>query len=76
MDDPPGLSWREIDRLARDAEDLAYMRRDEAIDEDEIRRKLADLGIPPDVIEIELERVIDCVFETQAARAVVGRASQ
>jgi hypothetical protein len=74
-DENSGLSWREIDRLAREAEDLAYERRDEVIDEDEISRKLLELGVPPQVVEFEIERVVRCVFETQEARASVRRTS-
>jgi hypothetical protein len=70
---PPGLSWREIDRLAREVEDWAYAHRDEvdisrqSVLEAEIRRRLADM-VFPEAVEIELERVTRSLFETKEAR--------
>jgi hypothetical protein len=58
-----GLARREIERLAREAEDLAYERRDDTIDERELRRKLLEMGVLPEAIGTEIERVIACVFE-------------
>ena len=66
--DQPGLSWRAIDQLARETEDWAYARRDQGdIGQDEleaeIRRQLTVAGIFPEAIEIEIERVMQCLFE-------------
>lgn len=58
-----GLSWREIEKLAREAEDLAYERRDDTIDESELHRKLLDMRVLPEAISIEIERVVACIFE-------------
>ena len=70
-EEPPGLSWRAIDQLAREIEDWAYAS-DTAIEPDEleaeIRRRLTEAGIFPEAIEIETERVMRCLFETQEAR--------
>ena len=69
---PPGLSWRAIDQLAREAEEWAYARRDRTIEpadlEAEIRRRLAKAGIFPGAVEIETERVMRCLFETRESR--------
>ena len=66
-DGPAGLSWREIERLAREVEDWAYAHRDEvdltkaSVVEAEIRRRLAG-KVLPEAVEIELERVIAALF--------------
>ena len=69
--DRPGLSWRAIDRLARDAEDWAHAS-DTPVESDElaaeIRRRLTEAGIFPEAIEIETDRVMRCLFETEEAR--------
>ena len=69
--DEPGLSWREINQLARETEEWAYARRDTTVEPDEleaeIRRRLTEAGIFPNAIEIETERVMQCLFETQEA---------
>jgi hypothetical protein len=67
-----GLSWRTIDQLAGDVEDWAYGRRHEgdvAQDdlEAEIRRRLAALGILPEGVEFESDRVLRCLFEGRDA---------
>ena len=70
-DEPPGLSWRVIDQLAREIEDWAYARRDTDTEPDleaEIRRRLTEAGIFPEAIENETERVMRCIFETEEAR--------
>jgi hypothetical protein len=65
---PPGLSRREIDRLAKEVEDWAYEHRDEvdltkaSVVEAEIRRRLAGT-VFPEAIEIEVERVTRSLFE-------------
>jgi putative DNA primase/helicase len=68
----PGLSWRAIDRLAREIEEWAYARRDTAVGPDEleaeIRRRLTEAGIFQTAIEIETERVMQCLFETREAQ--------
>ena len=67
------MSWREIDRLAREVEDWAYAHRDEvdisrqSVLEAEIRRRLADM-VFPEAVEIELERVTRSLFEPKDAR--------
>ena len=68
----PGLSWRAIDQLTKEIEEWAYARRDESDIEQaeleaEIRRRLTAAGIFPEAIEIETERVMRCLFETQEA---------
>ena len=69
----PALSWREIERLAREVEDWAYAHRDEvdltkaSVVEAEIRRRLAD-KVLPEAVEIELERVTRSLFEPKDAR--------
>jgi hypothetical protein len=68
-----GLSWREIDRIAKEVEDWAYAHRDEvdltkaSVVEAEIRRRLAG-GVFPEAVEIELERVTQSLFETKEVR--------
>lgn len=71
----PGLSWREIDQLAREIEGWAYQHRnpdsgdvDQTGLEAETRRRLIQAGIPPEAIPIEVERVLRCLFEGQEAR--------
>jgi hypothetical protein len=72
-DRPAGLSWREIDRLAREVEDWAYAHRDkvdisqQSALEAEIRRRL-DGVVFPEAVEIELERVTQRLFEPKDAR--------
>jgi hypothetical protein len=71
--DAPGLSWRAIDQLARETEEWAYARRDRgdiAVEEleAEIHRRLTAAGIFPGAIEIEAERVMQCLFEGQEAQ--------
>ena len=72
-DGPAGLSWREIERLAREVEDWAYAHRDEvdltkaSVVEAEIRRRLAG-KVLPEAVEIELERVTRSLFEPKDAR--------
>jgi Protein of unknown function (DUF3631) len=63
--DGKGLSWREIERLAEEVEDAAYHYRcenDVELDlEAEVRRRL--LGrVFPEHLEVETERVLQCVF--------------
>jgi hypothetical protein len=69
---PPGLSWREIDRLAEEVGEWVHGRRDEggisqSALEDEIRRRLAGM-VFPEAVEIELERVTRSLFDTEEAR--------
>jgi hypothetical protein len=69
---PPGLSWREIDRLSEEVKEWVHGRRDEgdisqSVLEDEIRRRLAGTVLP-EAIEIEVERVTRSLFETKEAR--------
>jgi putative DNA primase/helicase len=69
---PPGLSWREIDRLATEVGDWVHARRDQgdisqSALEDEIRRRLAGTVLP-EAVEIELERVTRSLFDTEEAR--------
>jgi hypothetical protein len=73
---PPGLSWREIDRLATEVGDWVHARRDggdisQSALEHEIRRRLAGTVLP-EAIEIELERVTRSLFDTkeEARRAI------
>jgi hypothetical protein len=58
------LAWRDIERLAAEAAELAYQRRDDGIDEATLRRKLLDLGVDPEFIPVEIRRVIDVIFRT------------
>jgi Protein of unknown function (DUF3631) len=71
----PGLDWRAIDAIAREIEGWAHGRRDSgdtdsinAQVEGEIRRRLIQAGILPEAIPIEVERVLQCLFEGQEAR--------
>ena len=70
--DEPGLSSRAIHQLARQLEDWADERRDTGIEPDELeaetRRRLTEAGIFPEAIEIETDRVMRCIFETEEAR--------
>jgi hypothetical protein len=71
--DQHGLSWRAIDQLARQVEDWAYQQRGDtdginAQVEGEIRRRLMQAGILPEAIPVEVERVLQCLFEGQEAR--------
>ena len=65
-EDPPGLSRRTIDQLARETTDWAYARRNTTIEpadiEADIRRRLSASGVFPESIEAELERVMQVVF--------------
>jgi Protein of unknown function (DUF3631) len=68
----PGLSERAIDHLAREIEDWAYARRDHGdIEPDaleaEISRRLVGAGILPEVVGIEVERVMRSLFEGREA---------
>ena len=71
-DEGPGLSWRAIDQLARELAEWAYARRDTGIEPAELkaetRRRLTAAGIFPEAVEIELGRVMGCLFETDEAR--------
>ena len=75
-EEPPGLTWRAIDQLAREIEDWAYAR-DTPVEPDEveaeIRRRLTEAGIFPEAIEIETEQVMRCLFDTQEARRAHAR---
>jgi hypothetical protein len=69
------LDWRAIDAIAREIEGWAHGRRDSgdtdsinAQVEGEIRRRLIQAGILPEAIPIEVERVLQCLFEGQEAR--------
>ena len=70
--DGPGLSWRAIDQLAKELAEWAYARRDTGIEPAELkaetRRRLMAAGIFPEAVEIELGRVMGCLFETDEAR--------
>ena len=65
-EDPPGLSRRTIDQLARETTEWAYARRNTTIEpadiEADIRRRLFASGVFPESIEAELERVMQVVF--------------
>ena len=79
-EEPPGLSWRAIDRLAQELEEWADARRDTGVEPDELEaeigRRLAGTGIFPEAVEIETERVMRSLFETQEARrARAGKAA-
>jgi hypothetical protein len=69
---PPGLSWREIDRVAEEVGEWVHGRRDDgdtshAALEDEIRRRLAGMALP-EAVELELERVVRRLYESKDAR--------
>jgi hypothetical protein len=72
----PGLSWREINRVAKEVEDWAYAHRDEvdltkaSVVEAEIRRRLAGMVLP-EAVEIEVERVTQSLFDTKEARRAI-----
>ena len=68
-DDQLGLSWRAIDRITRDIEEWVYGRRDdgdttEVQIEEEARRRLREIVLP-EWIEVELDRVLSCLYEGQ-----------
>ena len=69
--DEPGLSWRAIDHLAREIEAWAYARHDMTIEPAGLEAEFAGdstvAGLFPEAIEIELGRVMRCLFETEEA---------
>jgi Protein of unknown function (DUF3631) len=70
-DELPGLSWRAIDQFAGEVEQWAAGRGTDIEPAElgaETRRRLTAAGIFPDAIEIELERVMRCLFEGREAR--------
>jgi hypothetical protein len=76
-DDGPGLSRRAIDDLVSDVEDWVYGRRhngdtSEAEIEAEVRRRLIDYGIFPEAVEIELKRVLQCLYEPRLVTSAIA----
>jgi hypothetical protein len=72
-DGQPGLSWRAVDQMACEIEEWAYSLRHQGdIGEDQLRakigRRLTDAGIFPEAVEVETQRVLQCLFETGEAR--------
>ena len=80
-DDEIGLSWRAVDAIARQVSDWAHDRSHSGkgdTSEGQLRaetgRRLSEAGVFKDAIEIETERVLECMFETQEARRHNGAA--
>ena len=67
-DKQPGFTARVIDRLACNIEDWVHSRRHEGDTtadqiEAEIRRQLVEQGVLPEAVEIEIERVVQRLYE-------------
>lgn len=78
-DDQFGLSWRVIDQMTRDIEEYVWLRSNdgkgdttEVQIEEEARRRIIDIGVSPEWIEVELDRVLSCLYDGREAQRSGG----